>query len=102
PDCSRICRSPTSATTTPPNPAKLTIAPEWVAPPPTLPATPGHHRFVWSIHYPPAPGLGEGRRGGEGVWAPPGKYRVSLTVDSKHLLQPLDVVPDPRVTLPAS
>jgi photosystem II stability/assembly factor-like uncharacterized protein len=85
-----------------PNPAKLTIAPEWVAPPPTLPTTPGHHRFVWSIHYPPAPGLGEGRRGGEGVWAPPGKYRVSLTVDGVHLLQPIEVLPDPRVTLPAS
>jgi photosystem II stability/assembly factor-like uncharacterized protein len=98
-----ILRRYTSADkATPPNPAKLTIAPEWVAPPPTLPTTPGHHRFVWSIHYPPAAGLGEGRRSGDGVWAPPGKYRVSLTVDGKHFLQPFDVVPDPRVTLPAS
>ncbi len=85
-----------------PNPAKLTIAPEWVGLPPTLGTTPGHHRFVWSLHYPPAPGASEGRRGGEGVWAPPGKYMVSLTVDGAHMLQPFEVVPDPRVSLPAT
>ena len=85
-----------------PDPAKLTIAPEWVAPPPSLGTTPGHHRFVWSLRYPAAPGASEGRRGGEGVWAPPGKYSVSLTVDGMHMFQPFEVVPDPRVSLPAS
>jgi photosystem II stability/assembly factor-like uncharacterized protein len=83
-----------------PNAARLTIAPEWVAPPPTLPTTPGHHRFVWPLHYPAAPGVGEGRRGGEGVWAPPGTYKLMMTVDGRRMTQPLTVVPDPRVTLP--
>src|SRR5205085_9219465 len=57
-------------------------------------------RFVWSLRYPPASGAESRRGGGEGVWAPPGKYRVSLTVDGAHMIQPLEVLPDPRVSLP--
>jgi photosystem II stability/assembly factor-like uncharacterized protein len=84
-----------------PNPAKLTIAPEWVTPPQTLSNAAGHHRFVWSLRYPNPAGL-EGRRGGEGIWAPPGKYRAALTADGRRIVVPFDVVPDPRVDLPAT
>jgi hypothetical protein len=44
--------------------------------PVTLQTTPGMHRFVWPIRY-------EGTRGtwSDGVWAPPGDYRVALTID---------------------
>jgi hypothetical protein len=34
------------------------------------------------------------------VWAPPGKYRVSMTIDGAHTVLPLEVLPDPRVSLP--
>jgi hypothetical protein len=83
------------------DPAKLTIAPEWVTPQQTLSNASGHHRFVWSLRYQNPTGL-EGRRGGEGIWAPPGHYRAALTVDGRRIVVPFDVVPDPRVNLPAS
>jgi len=35
----------------------------------------------------------------DGVWVPPGRYTVALTVDGKRLTQPLTVRPDPRVKL---
>ena len=77
--------------------SKITVAPEWVAPPSALSATPGMHRFFWSIRYAAPKGLGGGRRsGGDGVWAPPGNYKVVLTVDGQQLTQPLTVAPDPR------
>ena len=81
----------------PPNPATLGFASEWVPPPATLSATPGMHRFVWSLRYPsrtPAstPGLPN-----EGVWAPPGRYTVVLEVGGRRYEQPLQVEPDPRV-----
>lgn len=79
------------------DPATLRTAPEWFTTPSTLATTPGQHRFVWPIRY-------QGPRGvwSDGVWAKPGTYRVVLTVDGKRLEQPLTVVPDPRVKLPAS
>ena len=86
----------------PPDLAKLSIAPEWVAPPPGLSTTPGLHRFAWSLHYAPLPALaeGRGRNAGDGVWAPPGRYTAVLDVDGTRLTQPLTVVPDPRVQVP--
>jgi hypothetical protein len=79
------------------DPSKLRTAPEWFAVPSTLQTTPGMHRFVWPIRY-------EGTQGvwSDGVWAPPGEYRVALTVDGRRLEQPLRIVPDPRVKLPLS
>src|SRR5204863_2168392 len=62
----------------PPDPARLRTAPEWVAPPPALKTTPGMHRFVWPLRYAAPAGLSGGRRAGDGVWAPPGKYSVRL------------------------
>jgi len=84
-----------------PNLAKLNTAPEWFTTPPSLGTTPGMHRFIWSMRY-PAP-AGTGRRGAaEGVWAPPGNYKVVLTVDGNRIEQPLTLAADPRVKLPQS
>ena len=85
-----------------PNLARLTTAPEWVTKPAVLDTTPGMHRFVWSLHYAPPSGVTSRRGGAEGVWAPPGNYKVVLTAGDKKLTQPLTVAPDPRVTLPAA
>ena len=80
----------------------MTTAPEWFAAPSTLSTAPGMHRFVWPIRYPAPAGVQGRRGGGEGVWAPPGNYKVVLSVGARKLTQPLTVVPDPRINLPAS
>ena len=85
-----------------PNLARLNTAPEWVVPPQVVSTAAGMHRFVWSLHYAAAPGVTSRRGGGEGVWAPPGNYTVVLTAGDRKLTQPLTIVPDPRVSLPAS
>jgi hypothetical protein len=77
----------------------LNTAPEWVAPTVALSTAPGMHRFVWPLHYAAPAGLSDRRRGGEGVWAPPGPYTVVLEVDGARLAQPLTVAPDPRIKL---
>ncbi len=86
----------------PTDPTKLSIAPEWVQTPSTLSVQPGTHRFVWPLRYPaPAP-AGKPAPWADGLWAPPGGYRVVLTVDGVKQEQPLRVLADPRVHLPAS
>jgi photosystem II stability/assembly factor-like uncharacterized protein len=82
---------------------KSSIALEWVEHPVTLSAAAGMHRFVWPLRYrgvqtdkdEPATYL-------DGVWVPPGIYRVELTVDGAKLSQPLTILPDPRVDVPAA
>lgn len=77
---------------------KLAVAPEWAVSPKPPSATPGEHRFVWDLHYaPPAPFKDE--PGAAGLWAPPGHYRVEIDAGGGTLRQPLEVVPDPRVTV---
>ena len=76
--------------------AKLPVAPEWVARPQPPATTPGHHRFVWDLHYAKPIGLKEENRP-TGVWAPPGRYTVELSAGAQVLRQPLNVVADPRV-----
>jgi hypothetical protein len=85
------------------NPAKLRTAPEWFVTPVALSTRPGMHRFIWPIRL-AAPKSLAGTRGvwADGVWAPPGPYRVVLTVGGRRLEQPLVVDPDPRVNLPQS
>ena len=81
------------------DPARLRTAPEWSKPPLQLQTSPGMHRFVWPIRY--AAAGSAGRSSGpadDGVWAPPGRYSVALTVDGVRLTQSLLVLPDPRVT----
>jgi len=77
-----------------PDLAKVDVAPEWLAKPGPPPASPGQHRFVWDLHYAKPNGLSDDA---EGVWAPPGRYTVELTVDGKSYRQPLEILPDPRV-----
>src|SRR5437868_4561898 len=76
--------------------SKLPVAPEWVVTPKPPAASPGHHRFVWDLHYAKPAGL-KGEDAPTGVWAPPGRYTVELTVSGQALRQPLTVVADPRV-----
>ena len=85
-----------------PDLARLTTAPEWFVASSHLETSPGMHRFVWPIRYAAPAGVGVRRGGGEGVWAPPGNYKVVLTAGDKKLTQPLTVIADPRINLPAS
>ncbi|MCW8808401.1 MAG: hypothetical protein OQK79_09845 [Rhodanobacter sp.] len=95
-----IVRSFSSADkVTPPDPAKLAYAPEWVPAPMTLSTTAGMHRFVWNLRYPAPTDAAPKRSSESGVWAPPGHYSVTLTVAGKTYRQPLQVLPDPRVTV---
>ena len=83
-----------------PDLAKIRVAPEWMTPPVALATAPGMHRFIWPVRYPAPPALGEGNVFADGVWAPPGRYTIELSVDGQRLTQPLTVAPDPRVSLP--
>ena len=86
-----------------PDLAKIEIAPEWIVPPEPLASRAGTHRFVWDLHYAPQAGLAPEDPSEEesGVWAPPGPYRIELTVDGKSYRQRLTVAPDPRMKLSA-
>jgi hypothetical protein len=74
----------------------LKIAPEWAVRETPPPATPGHHRFVWDLHYAKPGGLKDENRP-DGVWAPPGQYVVELTVGGQKLRKPLSIAADPRI-----
>ncbi len=83
-----------------PNPApdlsKIGTAPEWLPNHEPPPATAGAHRAIWDLKYALPPGV-EADFGLDGVWAPPGTYGVTLTVDGQSFSQPLAIDPDPRV-----
>ena len=83
---------------------KLRVAPGWIAAPAGLSTAPGMHRFVWPLRYPAPPALAERSAEGsvtEGVWAPPGRYTVELSVGARRQAQPLTIAADPRIALPA-
>ena len=80
---------------------KIRVAPEWIKPPVAPSAAPGMHRFVWPLRYPAPSVLAEGNPYADGVWAPPGRYTVELSVGGRRLQQPLTIAPDPRIVLPA-
>jgi photosystem II stability/assembly factor-like uncharacterized protein len=79
----------------------------WIRPQRALPVTRGMHRFVWDLHYTPAPGArlsypiaavrGDTAPSYSSPWVMPGTYTVRLTVDGKVSSQPLTVQMDPRV-----
>ena len=88
----------------------LVVAPYWVRPPRILPATPGMHRFVWDLRFPPP----RARLHEYPISAIPGDtptraaaarsscratYTVKLTVDGKTLTRTLTVKLDPRVRM---
>ena len=76
--------------------SRIEIAPEWAVSQKPPPATAGHHRFVWDLHYSKPAGLKDDDTP-PGVWAPPGRYWVTLSVNGQTLRQPLTLIADPRV-----
>ena len=83
----------------------------WPAPPVTLSAKAGAHRYWWDLHYDPIGeygpfGIGGGATPGRhfpGInapWAAPGNYTVRLTANGVSLSQPITLRLDPRVKLP--
>jgi photosystem II stability/assembly factor-like uncharacterized protein len=79
----------------------------WIRPAKVLSVAPGMHRFVWDLHYTPAPGVGPSfpiaaiafntPPSPTSPWVMPGTYTVKLIVDGKSMTQPLVVKMDPRV-----
>jgi photosystem II stability/assembly factor-like uncharacterized protein len=83
----------------------------WPAPQLVIGTNAGMHRFNWDLRFDP---INENAgRGGDGAvphrtytavnapWAIPGAYSVRLTVDGHSYSQPITVVLDPRVKMPA-
>jgi photosystem II stability/assembly factor-like uncharacterized protein len=79
--------------------SKLGIAPEWVVSQKPPAASPGQHRFVWNLHYAAPAALKDNNGRGQGVWAPPGRYTVELDVNGQQLREPLEIRPDPRISV---
>ncbi|MEK6782309.1 MAG: glycoside hydrolase [Bacteroidota bacterium] len=79
----------------------------WIRPSPSISAKPGHHRFVWDLHY--TEPKGNDRQfsiaaiyhntpsGPQGPYVHPGQYTVRLIVDGEVKEQPITVRLDPRV-----
>jgi photosystem II stability/assembly factor-like uncharacterized protein len=85
----------------------------WPAPPVTLSAKAGTHRYFWDLHYDPIGeyagfGIGGGATphrqfpGINAPWAAPGNYTVRLTANGVSLTQPIALRLDPRVHLPVA
>ncbi|MDQ6612508.1 MAG: glycoside hydrolase, partial [Gemmatimonadota bacterium] len=82
----------------------------WPAPQLVIGTQAGLHRFNWDLRFDPI-NEDAGRGGGavphrtytavNAPWAPPGSYTVRLTVDGKSYSQPITVLLDPRVKMPA-
>jgi hypothetical protein len=89
----------------------LSIPTYWVRPPQGLSNAPGMHRFLWDMHYAPAPGekpsypIAAVYRNTApdftSPWVMPGNYTVVLSVNGKTYTQTLTVQMDPRVKTPA-
>jgi hypothetical protein len=58
----------------------------------------GLHRFVWDERYPGPWQSAQRPEGPNGPMAPPGEFKVRLTVGSLTTTEPLKLVEDPRVT----
>lgn len=78
----------------------------WIRPTQRLAATPGLHRFVWDVRYPPPVTSfryaivairSNTPRSPHGVWVLPGTYQVRLTVGGQVYRQAVTVRMDPRV-----
>ena len=83
----------------------------WIRPQRVLSADAGMHRFVWDLHYTPAPGsrssypiaaIAHGTAPAPtSPWVMPGTYSVKLIAGGQSTTQPLTVKMDPRVKTPA-
>jgi hypothetical protein len=97
----------------------------WIAPPVVLSTTPGMHRIAWDLRFPDPPTLNYGYSGNlldyreytlnwhaipgrtpqstlVGPMVLPGTYTAKLTVGGQAYTQPVTVVPDPRLSVPAA
>src|ERR1700690_1381217 len=83
------------------DPKTLNIPASWIPTPKGLSTTAGMHRWIWDLHYTPAPGGRGGEDamffGGGGVMALPGNYSVRSMVNGKSYTEPLIVKMDPRI-----
>ena len=114
-----------SSVAPPVDPTMANVPEYWLAPPAVLPVTAGMHRFAWDLRYADPPALNFGYSGTlldyreytlswhalpgmtprstlAGPMVLPGTYNVKLKVDGKSYTQPLTLVADPRVTVPAA
>jgi photosystem II stability/assembly factor-like uncharacterized protein len=79
----------------------------WIRPPQRLAATPGLHRFVWNVRYPPpavdaftypiSAVVRNTPQSPEGILVAPGTFQVRLTVDGQSFRRAVVVRMDPRV-----
>jgi photosystem II stability/assembly factor-like uncharacterized protein len=88
--------------------ARVYFAETWLGKPQALPASAGHHRFIWNLRYLPPPTL-ESKYSiaavpgkstpilPEGAFVLPGSYTVKLIAGGKTFTRTLDVELDPRV-----
>jgi hypothetical protein len=97
----------------------------WIAPPVVLSTAAGMHRLAWDLRYPDPPTLNYGYSGNlldyreytlnwhaipgrtpqstlVGPMVLPGTYTAKLTVGGQSYTQPVTVVPDPRLSVPAN
>ena len=66
----------------------------------TIPAAAGMNRYAWNLRWEPPvkiPGAFYVGNGPQGPLALPGSYTVKLTVGSRTITKPLEIVTDPRV-----
>jgi hypothetical protein len=80
----------------------------WPRPPRVVSDRPGHHRFLWDMHYKAVLGVNAGPDAEQAVphdtpsvptspWVMPGNYTVKLTAGGRTYSEPLVVHMDPRV-----
>ena len=114
-----------SSTSPPPDTTMANVPDYWFAPPVILPTTAGMHRIAWDLRYSDPPALNYGYSGNlldyreytlnwhalpghtprstlVGPMVLPGTYTARLTVNGASYTQPVTVVPDPRVPVPAA
>lgn len=94
-------------------PQKLNTEPRyfesgWIGKQEKISTAPGMHRFVWNLRYPRPPALSYNYSIAavwhdgtplepEGAFVLPGRYNITLTVDSDSYTESLNVRPDPRI-----
>lgn len=82
----------------PPDLQKIVVTPDWIAVARPPEVSPGAHRLAWNLQYAVPSGLeATFSSPDDGLWAPPGSYRVRLTAGGVTLTAPLEVVRDPRL-----
>jgi photosystem II stability/assembly factor-like uncharacterized protein len=114
-----------SSVAPPPDTTMANVPEYWLASPVVLPTTKGMHRIAWDLRYADPPTLNYGYSGTPldyreytlswhaipgrtprstlvGPMVLPGTYTAKLTVNGRAYTQPISVVQDPRITVPAA